>query len=280
MAGFAFEWSPKGKNLAAYKLTRITDGDTPFIEMGIRMLSIDTPEVHYPGTAKPSKHDALLENLGKRLSEGEFPNIPTKLRKHLVARLDSKAGTRQLIQGEKATAAFEAMLKKRMKKGKKGKRKLFARSSDEIFDSHGRLLAYVAPSYEKKEREKMTLYQRRTFNLQLVEAGWAAPFMIYPSIPGKLDIALFCAVAKKARTGKKGFYKDSKSLTGYEFRMCVKMAKGEAAGPERYCASIRSGKVYKPEDYLEVKPEERMFIWRKDIKRAITKLGLVPQWTD
>ncbi|TET18767.1 hypothetical protein E3J74_09175 [Candidatus Bathyarchaeota archaeon] len=41
---------------------RATDGDTPYISMSIRMLCLDTPEVHYPGVQKPSKQDANLAN--------------------------------------------------------------------------------------------------------------------------------------------------------------------------------------------------------------------------
>jgi endonuclease YncB( thermonuclease family) len=53
-------WDPKGSELDALgtkKYLRATDGDTPYVSMSIRMLSIDTPEVHYPGNQKPSKQD-------------------------------------------------------------------------------------------------------------------------------------------------------------------------------------------------------------------------------
>jgi len=276
---FAFDWKPDGRTLAAYKKTRITDGDTPFIEMSIRMLSIDTPEVHYPGNSKPSKQDAALAELGRQLDGGAFAKIPTKLRKHLVHCLDDKAGTRQLEQGEAATKQYQGMLDVRMKtKSGRGTRELFVRSADEVFDAHGRLLAYVAPSYDQAERAAMALYERRTFNLQLVEEGWAAPFLIYPSLPSKADLALFWAAARKARVNKLGCYADSKMLAGYEFRNCVKMVKGQAEGPTRYCAHLRTGKIYKPEDYVKVQPEDRLFIWAKDRKKATKALGLEEQW--
>lgn len=44
-------WDPKGFELDYLGkkecLTPPTDGDTPYVSMTIRMLSIDTPEVHY-----------------------------------------------------------------------------------------------------------------------------------------------------------------------------------------------------------------------------------------
>ena len=67
---FTLAIESNARTLDAYKLTRITDGDTPFVEMPIRMLSIDTPQVHYPGTVKPSAHDAGLMQLGLDLKAG------------------------------------------------------------------------------------------------------------------------------------------------------------------------------------------------------------------
>ena len=49
--------------LAGYKLTRITDGDTPFVEMPIRMLSIDAPEVRLravPRDADDRRHARVV----------------------------------------------------------------------------------------------------------------------------------------------------------------------------------------------------------------------------
>lgn len=55
------------------------------------------------------------------------------------------------------------------------------------FDTNGRLLAYLAPNYSAAERNEMTREQRSTFNLDMVRAGWAVPFVLYPAIPGELD---------------------------------------------------------------------------------------------
>jgi hypothetical protein len=45
-------WGPKGFKLDALgkkEYLRATEGDAPYVSMSIRMLSIDTVEVHYPG---------------------------------------------------------------------------------------------------------------------------------------------------------------------------------------------------------------------------------------
>jgi endonuclease YncB( thermonuclease family) len=263
------------RTLDAYKLTRITDGDTPFVEMPIRMLSIDTPEVHYPGTTKPSAHDAALCELGKAIAWGKHPKLPRLLAKHLADRLDDHAGTRQLEQGERSMAEYQRMLTERMPTPSgRGTRRLFVRSSQEIFEGHGRMLAYVAPSYDAEEIGAMSLHDRRTFNFQLVEEGWAAPMLIYPSLPKPEDLALFRAAIRTARIGKKGHHADPKTLTGYEFRFCVKLLRGEAELPERSCADLKSGKLYRPEAYLAVKEEDRLFVWPRDVKKATAALGL------
>ena len=267
------DYKPDGKTLAAYKATRTTDGDTPFVEMAIRMLSIDAPEVHYPGTSKPSKHDGALAKLGKALAGGAHPTIPKRLRERLVHCLDDRAGTRQLEQGEKASQAFTAMMDARMKTASgKGKRRLFLRSSDEPFDDHGRLLAYASPSFTKEELAAGA--DRRTFNLQMIEEGWAAPLVIFPSLPKKDDLALLRGAAKAARVGKKGIYGDEKTLAGYEFRYCVKVMLGQLELPERWCADMETGKLWRPEEYLEVQPEDRLFIWDRDVERAKKALGV------
>lgn len=64
-------WDPKGfelDSLRTKRFLRIADGDTPFISMSIRMLSIDTPETHYPG--KPSRQGGNLAQLAYWIQSG------------------------------------------------------------------------------------------------------------------------------------------------------------------------------------------------------------------
>ena len=64
-------------------------------------------------------------------------------------------------------------------------RNLFVRTADSPFDNNHQLLAYVAPSFTSAELATLPREQRSTFNLDLVAAGWAAMFVIYPAVPGE-----------------------------------------------------------------------------------------------
>ncbi len=100
MAAVKFFWDPTGFELDALgtkKFERITDGDTPYISLSIRMLNIDTPEVHYPGTTDPAKHDAALKQLADWLQAGKAP-----IDDGLAAYLRPKARDRKRRQFAKA----------------------------------------------------------------------------------------------------------------------------------------------------------------------------------
>ena len=45
--------------------------------MGVRMLGIDTPELHFPGTSSPDKQDPVLVKLPKNAS---FKKLPKGIR--------------------------------------------------------------------------------------------------------------------------------------------------------------------------------------------------------
>lgn len=69
-------WDPDGielNSLGTNKFLGATDGDTPSVAVNIRMLSIDTPEVHYPGNQKPSKQDDKLAQLSEWIKSGQAP---------------------------------------------------------------------------------------------------------------------------------------------------------------------------------------------------------------
>ncbi len=271
-------WQPRSYSIGDYRYSRITDGDTPFIEVSIRMLSIEAPEVHYPGETKPYKHDEKLKELGERLKNGAFSEIPDKLRKYLIERLDDHSGTRQYTQGLWSSDHFLEMIEKELYPRNRAARKLFLIGSGDRFDQHGRVLAYITKKLTKKELEETPKSKRKTFNLMLVEEGWAASFPVYPSLPGIDDFEMLRSGAERAREEKKGIWQDPKTLLGYEFRMCVKLLKQNAKIDDylpRFCADVTTKKLYKPENYLEVLPENRLFIWRKDVDVAREKLGLL-----
>jgi endonuclease YncB( thermonuclease family) len=285
-------WDPQGLELNALgdnRLLDISDGDTPKVAMTIRMLSIDTPEVHYPGMNKPSKHDAKLQQLADWIQQGKAP-IDDDLAAYLHPRLASgQAGTLQQRQGELATEAFDRLLGEKLKRPSGRRRNVFLRTADQPFDQYGRLLAYVAPHYDSDERAAMTARQRATFNLLLVEAGWAATFPVYPSLPKHADLVLLRDCARDAIDNHRGAWAEPLVLTGYEFRMCYRLAEVTAAllegkkltnaqrhgWIERYCADMTTQQIFYPQAYVKVKPYDRLFVWPTDVNAAVSRLNLV-----
>ena len=69
-------WDPQGlaiDSLGTKQFLRATDGDTPYISLSVRMLSIDAPETHYPGNSRPSNSDAELARLVEWIYQGHAP---------------------------------------------------------------------------------------------------------------------------------------------------------------------------------------------------------------
>jgi endonuclease YncB( thermonuclease family) len=286
-------WDPTSltvDSLGKKRFLRATDGDTPYISVSIRMLSMDTPEVRYPGIQKPSKRDANLAQLATWIQEGKAP-VQRDLREYLYPKLATgKAGTLQEEQGNQATTVFRNLLDEKLTLPGGRKRRLFLRAADEHFDQYGRLLAYMAPNYTAKERDVMSRKDRATFNLLMVERGWAATFPIYPSIPSYPDLVLLQEAAKEAFENKRGIWKDPMTLAGSEFRMCVRLyevtkrlVRGEKlSGREkygwisRYCVDMTTREVYYPQSYIKVQPYNRIFVWPDDVAEAVAKMNLLP----
>jgi endonuclease YncB( thermonuclease family) len=292
MAKVAIFWDPKGfqlDSLGTNKYLRATDGDTPYVSMSIRMLSIDTPEVHYPGNTKPSKQDTTLLQLAEWIRQGKAP-INDDLAGFLIPKLEGgRAGTLQMEQGEKASKAFQELVERKLHEGGKN-RTVYLHSAEKPFDQYGRLLAYMAPNYTAAERESMSAVERATFNLLMVMEGWAATFPIYPSLPKHSDLLLLQEAGRNALEGGKGIWADALTLTGYEFRMCVKLyeitsklVKGSKVSSteknswiSRFCLDMTTREIFYPQDYFKVQPYNRIFIWAEDVTDAVGKLNLVP----
>lgn len=295
MPEIKFFWDPQGfevDSLGTKEYVDLTDGDTPYIKVSIRMLSIDTPEVHYPGAnQKPSLHDEKLAKLAEWIKEDKAP-INDGLARYIQPRLATgDAGTRQLRQGEAATATFEALIKEKLTPPPGSRRKmrtLFVRTANQPFDQYGRLLAYVAPNYSASERETMSREQRATFNYLMVKSGWAASFIIYPSLPSYPDLVLFQKAAQAAFEGNLGAWADPLFITGYEFRSMYRLweitdqlVKGKKVSDrfgwiERFCADMTTREIFYPQDYYKVAPYNRLFIWPADVTEAVGKLNLTP----
>jgi endonuclease YncB( thermonuclease family) len=254
------------------------------------MLSIDTPEVHYPGNQKPSKQDEKLAQLADWIQAGKTP-VSSGLAQHLYPKLATgTAGTLQESQGESATVKFKELVAEKLKRPGRTKRSVFLRAADQHFDSYGRLLAYMAPSFSTTELTSMTRMERATFNLLMVESGWAATFAIYSSIPSYADLVLLQEVAKDACKDQKGAWADPGMLTGYEFRMCVRLyevTKKLVAGKKvssrerygwitRYCVDMTTREILYPQNYYKVAPYNRIFVWPDDVAEAVGMMNLLP----
>lgn len=284
-------WQPAGETLDSIgtkRLVDISDGDTPNIRMNVRMLSIDTPE-----TSGSSAIQGDIDGLAGWLESDESP-VWRSLADHLVRCLRRPDGRDavdvHVEQGHAAKAHFEAIAQARLERPGRTPRSLFVRTADERFDGYGRLLAYVAPSYSREERAHMSRRERATFNFDMVAGGWAAPFILFPSIPGELDLPLFREAARSAVAEGRGAWSDERLLLGYEYRTLKRLAElrrdilagEEISGRrrygwiERYCADMTSGKIYAPQDYVQVAPYDRIFVWPRDVRRAVAELNLEP----
>jgi len=134
MSPVSIFWDPNGfelDSLGKKKYLRTTDGDTPYVSISIRMLCIDTPEVHYPGNQDPTKHDAKLQQLAQWIQSGDAP-IDKGLATYLQPKLATgTAGTLQKNQGDLATQTFRQLLNQKLTRPNGTKRRVFLRASDE-----------------------------------------------------------------------------------------------------------------------------------------------------
>ncbi|HMN92742.1 MAG TPA: thermonuclease family protein [Hydrogenophaga sp.] len=288
-------WRPESFNLdqiGAKRLVDISDGDTPNIRMNVRMLSIDTPETSTMQLKKAEMAHHFIA-LADWIDSGKSP-VAQVLAGHLLPRIKRADGQDpfevHMAQGKQATQAFEALTQARLKRLSGTNRPMFVRIADQPFDGYGRLLAYVAPEYTAAERQGMSRRDRATFNLDMVALGWAATFVIYPSIPNEIDLPMLQGEAQKAVQQGLGTWADPWCLTGYEYRMCTKLIKlmlkvkagaklglGERTGwVDRYCVDISTARLYGPQDYVKVEPWNRLFIWPKDVRKAVADLNLEP----
>jgi endonuclease YncB( thermonuclease family) len=278
-------YSFKGTSLKASekKLLRTSDGDTPQIEQPIRMVSCDTPEKSgYAGG--PEICQSLLNKLADRL-KNDFYNIDVNLKKYLLNKLDETAAERHINAGLQATMEFERLQEERLTKSSGKRRKIAVIPTGEVIDSYGRMLAYIAPWFSGEKADPIPPKdspERRTFNLDMIENGWAAFFPIYPSLPQKDDFLLSINSAKEAWKNKKGAWKlfGENILLGYEFRMCIKLAKakteseGKKDAFQRVCINVVDMKKHGKYGFWEIEPCYRLWIWEKDIEKATIDLGI------
>ena len=280
---FNFQFKRETRPAAARKLLRHSDGDTPVIEQPVRMVSCDTPEkAGYAG--KPAVSQPKLDECRARLEGGFYGALPKGLRKYLAGKLDGDAAARHIAAGERASAAFEALLEDRLTLPDGRKRPLAIMPTGQIIDTYGRLLAYFAPFFAAKDLPPRGDPRRRTFNLDMIASGWGAFFPIYPSLPGNADFALSVAEAEAAWKKKRGAWAEfgRSLLLAYEYRMCVKLAAAKTAEVglrsafERSCVDLRTLKDVGPHGFWDVPPSYRLWYWLSEQTQARADLGLPP----
>lgn len=289
-------WLPAGLNIpdvGSKALINVTDGDTPNIDMPIRMLSVDTPEVTAHSNEGAARIDEKFVQLAAWIEAGDAP-VSGRFAGYILPKLKTGgAGTLQYTSGRAASAWQKAEIERRLTKPNGDKRRVFVRVSEAPFDDNGRLLAYIAPYFSTGELASMSREDRATFNLGLVASGWAATFVIYPSIPGETDLPLLVEKAVEAIDNKLGQWAEPLQMPGYEYRMCEKLhaimtrlQHGEKLKiserlewRSRYCADMRDRSLYGPEDYMLVPPPYRLWFWPRDVQDAVGKLNLSPHPT-
>lgn len=268
-----------------YRFLKVTDGDTPTIEMSIRMVSIDTPESEFGGN--PPTAQATLERAKTRLQDGTYNALPEDLREYLIARITPDAAQRHLSAGKLAAEAHKSMVNTRLNRRDCSQRKLAVIATGELVERNGRLLAYTAPWFAGTAPDPLPPRDhtdRRTFNLDMVALGWAATFIIYPSIPRPADLNLLLADAETAWQEQRGAWAQfgSDLLLGYEYRACIKLGARDLDNPanaiasayQRVCVDLRTLTEVGPFGYHQVPPSQRLWIWATDLEKARKDLAL------
>jgi endonuclease YncB( thermonuclease family) len=267
----SFKVSPK-KDIGA------PDGDTLKIEQAVRMVSCDTPEKEKP-FGKAATTQPKLEKAKQRLQSGFFPGLPAGLIKYLADKVNNTAADRHIKAGKQASDEFEKIKNKALNMPGGKRRKVGILPSGEVIDSNGRMLAYILTYFEKKELPAKNDPKRNTYNLAMVENGWAAFFPVWPSLPNDTkDFDKIYKAAIKAWKSKKGMWNKfgSNLLLPYEYRLMMKLSVNPTSTKtpktivdtafQRLCVDLRKMKLVGKFDFYKVPPGDRLWIWERDWK--------------
>jgi endonuclease YncB( thermonuclease family) len=283
----SFGLTPVSRRPYDAPLLRGVDGDTVNINQAVRMVSIDTPESKLGGSAGTAQ--ATLNRCRKRLQDGVYDKIDESLRKHLIDRLSADAAKRHLDAGARASEEFARMRAARLQAGPNGTAKVAIVVTGEVVEENGRVLGYIAPWLTPPLPPRADP-RRRTFNQELIEAGWAALFLIYPSLPVDADLNRVLAAAESAWAGKHGAWAEfgQDLLLGYEYRACLKLGAKDTPGEppvppatriqgafRRVCVDVRNRKILGPYGYHHIDPPYRLWVWKEDLNDARQALSLV-----
>lgn len=286
-------WHPTGFDLptvAGRALSDVSHGATPSIRFPVRLIGVDVPEAPAQTASAVAKVDQQLLELAQWIRNGKV-KVARTFADYVLPRLEGgNAAAKQAQYATEAALFMKENTHKRLALPSGRKRELLIRTAEEPFDFGHKLLVYVAPRYTKRELRKMTRRDRSTFNLDLIAAGWAAPFIFYPNIPGEADLPLLIEASSRAIDGSRGIWRDFQRLMPYEFRMLCMLhdvTKQVMSGKDmtaeelfgwrsRYCVDMRSLIVHSYDNYHAIPPQYRLWVWRRNLRKAISDLNLRP----
>ncbi|MFC6023627.1 hypothetical protein ACFP2T_46670 [Plantactinospora solaniradicis] len=120
----------------------------------------------------------------------------------------------------------------------------------------------------------------------MVASGWAAMFLIYPSIPRDEDLHLLPDAAESAWTQRVGAWAEFADdlLLAYGCRACVKLGARTLDDPadaitkafQRVCVDLRTRPEVGLYDYHQIPPPHRLWIWQDQVDQARQDLNLLP----
>ncbi|WP_407107201.1 thermonuclease family protein [Rhodococcus aetherivorans] len=257
------------------------------VRTSVRLLHVDVPEVTACTVGGARRIDGRFARLARWLEQR--PDLPVTgfLAEYLLPKLGTgRAGTVHVEQGRVAAAFAHANAAARLIRPDGTERPLFLRTAGTPFDHRGRLWAYVAPYYSAAERRGMTRAQRSTFNLDMVRAGWAVPFLVYPNLPATPDLAVLLDDTAGARAAGRGIWADPDTLLPFEYRAVERLytiaesivtgapPPDPAAWQVLYCADMRTRVLHGPFDYVEVPLLDRLWLWPADVPEGLGRLKL------
>jgi endonuclease YncB( thermonuclease family) len=219
-----------------------SDGDSLYITGSVenelvRLLGIDAPEIR-----------GL--NLYYLRRSGFIDTLDDQLQKYLQPKLTKESISTHKNLGFEAKDYLENILEE----------DLLLSFGKEVFDRYERLLVYLSTEKGK------------SYNLLLVQAGYALPYFIYPnavtpSEDGEWNYEKIEEIQKatiRARTHNLGIWAHIDILLPMELRFLTRREK-----PAKYCADLEANILYPPEHYFKVSIENRLFFYPRDVVLAV-----------
>ena len=221
------------------------DGDSSYVTGSfenelVRLLGVDAFEVR-----------GL--NLYYLRKSGFLNRLDYNLRKYLEPKLTNESIGIHKNLGFEARDLFESILEE----------DLVLFFEREVFDRYERPLVYLSA----KDQD--------TYNIRLVQAGFAIPYFIYPNAVSPTEegeftydvLGKFRDAAVEAKRNNLGIWEYIKRiLLPMELRFLTRREL-----PVKYCADLERNLLYSPQHYFKVPIENRLFFYPKDVLVALQK---------